>query len=633
MLLWGGTLALVTVAAPAALGAEPAGARAASGPPVVASVHVRSPETTFQALRGFVPVQLNVQDAFKEVVGDLSKQVATTAPFDVLVALDPQAGENPERPLWAFALGIGNIEEARKIAEAKGYLQDGKPGQYRLRLPGLHCMLAGQGQSGPARLVCSERERDRDELLPYLRRGGTPVQAQNTDLHVELLLDTIVRTYQGPWQRLLQLGRVMVPQRLSSGQPAFDRAVTDATQVLIEQLGAMSRDLQTVTLDLTLQQAGAALAMSYRLSGQESWWGQANAEAASRPPAPPPTLFWALPADITSASYGTTDPKYAQRMVQLLWAVVDSFLQQDGLVEADRQALTDLILKMPKWQGPLSKIFAEGPADVRPDAKGAAADDELSALLRGRFYLAASDGPDDQSVAWLRALVAAWNRPGLQAYLRKKWKALNIPTPLQLKLDPTVKGLAAGAVAVAATLNLGDLGKLGGSKAAAAKPSKPITFYMISAPVGGKTWTALGTDKATLVRRLGDQAQPAPEKTLASRPGLEALREPGLLSGGFATLAGFGGLLDAGLSAAQRGGTSVGKRVADPKLHAAALLSAIPHHGEVPMTYGGRTALSGAGSSGTTESFTLRVPRLVIEDMVALVMHLALRKDKAAGQP
>lgn len=627
-------LAAVCASTPLAPGAhaEPQGARpiaAASGPPVVAAVHVRSPEAMFQALRGFVPVQLNVQDALKEFVGDLSKQVATAAPLDVLIALDPQAGENPERPLWAFGLGITNAEEARKIAEAKGYLLDGKPGLYRLKLQGLHCTLLGQGASGPSRLVCGERERDKDELLPYLRRGGTPSQAQNTDLHVELLVETLMRTYQGPWQRLLQLGRVMVPQRLSSGQPAFDRAVTDATQVLIEQLGAMSRDLQTVTMDLSLQQAGATLALAYRMGGQESWWAQASAESAARPPAQPPASFWALPADVTSASYGTTDPKYAQRLVQLLWAVVDSFLQQDGLLEADRLAISDLILKMPKWQGPMTTVFAEGSADTQPETKGAPTDDEVAAVLRGRFYLAANEAPDDQSAAWLRALVTAWNRPGLQGYLRKKWKALNLATaPLQLRLDPTVKGLPTGAVAVAATLNLGDIGRIGASKGAPPpKPSKPLTVYLMSATVGGRVWTALGSDKATLVRRINDQAKLPPDKTLASRPGLEALREPGQVSGGFTTIAGFGTILDAAVRAAQRSGTSP-KGAPETKLQSAALLSAIPHHGEVPMTYGSRMMQPAPAPGGVSQSFTLRIPRLAIEDMVAMVMHFALRRDK-----
>lgn len=633
--LLAGALALLATGVPSSLRSEQTGARLAAGPPIVAAVHVRSPEATFQQLRGFVPVQLNTQDAFREIVGDLAKVVATNAPVDALLALDPQAGENPERPLWAFAVGINNVDEARKIAEAKGYLVDGKPGQYRLKLPGLHCLLGGGGPSGPARLVCSERERDRDELLPYLRRGTTPPQAQGTDLHIEVLVDTVVRTYQGPWQRLLQLGRVMVPQRLSSGQPAFDRAVTDATQVLIEQLGAMSRDLQNVTLDLSLQQAGATLSMGYRMSGQESWWAQSDAEASSRPPAVPPPTFWALPGDATSASYRTTDPKYVHRVVQLLWAVADSFLLQDGLPEAERQSLTDLVLKLPRWQGAMTTVLAEGAADQRADVKGTG-DDELGAFLQGRYFLATTENPDDPSVAWLKALTAAWNRPGLQAYLRKKWKAMNIAPPLQLRLDPTAtKGLPAGSVAVAATLNLSDLGKLGAKPGAPAKPTmKPTTFYLISAPGGGRVWSAVGTDKATLVRRLLEQGKLPPEKTLASRPGLEALREPGLQSGGFASLAGFGSMLDAGMKAMQRtsppvGGGPAGKRPADPKLQAAALLSAIPHHGEVPMTYGTKAAAPGAISGAATQSFTLRIPRLAIEDMVAMVMHIALRKDKA----
>ena len=46
-----------------------------------------------------------------------------------------------------------------------------------------------------------------------------------------------------------------------------------------------------------------------------------------------PPSFLAMPADVASASYRTTDPKYLHRVVQLLWPIADAYLAQDGLAE------------------------------------------------------------------------------------------------------------------------------------------------------------------------------------------------------------------------------------------------------------------------------------------------------------
>src|SRR5262249_18316200 len=158
------------------------------------------------------------------------------------------------------------------------------------------------------------RDRDRDLLGPYLGRLVPSPAAQAVDLHGELLVETVARTYQGPWQRVLQVGALALPQRLALGQPKFDRAVTDVTQALVGELMAMSRDVQLVPLDVSLQQGGAQLQLGYRMAGHDSVWARADAEAAARPASAPPAAFWSLPGDVNAASYRTADSKWAQRL-------------------------------------------------------------------------------------------------------------------------------------------------------------------------------------------------------------------------------------------------------------------------------------------------------------------------------
>jgi hypothetical protein len=49
-----------------------------------------------------------------------------------------------------------------------------------------------------------------------------------------------------------------------------------------------------------------------------------------------------------------------------------------------------------------------------------------------------------------------------------------------------------------------------------------------------------------------------------------------------------------------------------------------PHHGEVPMTYMSRRQKT--DPAGLSAELSLRIPRLVIEDIAALVMQLAIDK-------
>jgi hypothetical protein len=555
--------------------------------------------------------------------------------MDLVAALDPAAGENLEPPLWGFAVGVVAAEEARALAQSRGYLTDGNAGNYRLSVPvngsgrGLFCYLTTL-PGGTGRLACSSRDRDRDLLGPYLGRMVPSPAAQAVDLHGELLVDTLARTYQGPWQRILQVGGMALPQRLALGQPKFDRAVTDATQALIGELGAMSRDLRLVTLDLSLQPGGAQLRLGYRLAGRESVWAQADAAAAAQPASGAPASLFALPADVTAASYRATDPKWGQRLLQLLWPIVDGYLEHDGLAAPDRQALGDLALKLPRFDRPFTTLLAEGTADAHSGPRG----DEVGALLGSTYYLLTSEGTADQTVPWLRALLAAWNRPGVAAYVRKKWKSFSPTEPLPtLHADNVSKQLGPGAIALALTANLSGL-----SKAAAGKSPSGVgdasgkrslsTIYVISAPVGERVYTAVGGDRATLLRRLSELPKLTPPQTLAERRGLEALRQPGQQTGGFGTLAGFSSLLNLALVASRRS-AGEGGAVTD----AALLLAAIPHHGEIPYTYGGGPLADGPQNPlHLTYSYAVQIPRLVIEDVVALIMNVALGQSSSPSK-
>lgn len=649
-----GGLASLALCVPAVAGAQvlsPAPAPAGA-PTVVASVHARNVDATLAVLRTYLPVPVNPQQLLPELVGEFGKLVALDAPVDVAVALDPQAGENLERPLWAVSFGVTSLAEVQRQAQARNLVEPAPPGLYRLRVPvgsgnkGMFCQLGpspkGAGGPGTGRLSCSGKEKDRDALAPHLARLSPPPAAQNADLHAELLVAPIVKNYDGPWQRLLQLGSMAVPTKLKLGQPTFDRALTDATQLLIGQLRGIGEDLHTVALDVSLQPTGAELRLGYRLTGQKSWWGQSDAANAARPPAPPPPVLFTLPADVSSASYRHSSPVWARQILDVAAALLDGYLEHDGLAAPDRQAIAEIFTKVPNLTAPLTTVIAEGAPDggAKSAAPAPAAGDlgrALGMLSSGGFYMAALDPADrDQSLPWLKAVVAAYNRPAVQVYLKKKWKQADptgvLPT---LKAGPALpKTLGADAYGLVLS---GSFTGLFASKTA--KPQKPVptVIHVVAARAqDGRLWTALGADRPTLLRRLGQVAAPPADgaNTLARRPGLESLREPGQSSAGFSTLAGLSRFIDLAISATRRGSlsgpelaTGGGKPAAKPAepLSAVQLLAAIPHHGEVPMTYGARPARP--NPLALTQEMYLRVPKAVIEDVIALAMNLAADRN------
>lgn len=603
--------------------AQAGGAVVAAAPErlqIAAQIHARNLETTLAVVKDYVPVPLKPESALTEIFGDFGRQVSLSAPASFIAALDPQSGDTPAPPLWAFSVGLRSLDEAQRAAQGAGFVTDGKPGAQKLSLQvqnhKLPCYLSGV-PGGAARLSCSKQERDRDLLGPHLARLSPP--QQSSDLHAEVAVDTVVRTYDSAWQRLLGMMGLLVPQRLQLGEPAFDRALTDATQALVGQVQAMSRDLQTLSADLTLTKAGVDARLAYRLSGKASWWGQADAEAASRPATGAPPIFWTLPSDVTSGSFQTTDSKYARQMLTLLLPLLDGFLTHDGLPPADRQALMSSLNKLAESipTGPTSSALVTGKADQTVAAPGTGFD--APSLFGNAFYLITSDGPADWLTTSMKSIVAAFNRPGVQNYLRAKWKKLDptgtMPT---FKIDPVPKSVGAGALGLALSGNLAALVKNPG-KPISPRP-RPMTVHLVVVPGDGRTWMALGADRPTLLRRISEQAKLPPTRTLAQRGGLEVLREPAVRSGGFTSLVSLASYLDAALASSTRRDPGRSDRIQS----SAQLFSMAPHHGEVPMTYLLRPDKS--GGKGLSSEILVQVPRMVIEDIAALAMQLAAEK-------
>jgi len=624
---WVAAVALGAAAMPSVATAQ----SVASTPATVLRVHARSLDGTLQSLRTYLPIPLKPEAALNGLLGPLGGQVLLSAPADLVVALDRKNVDNPAPPYWVFACALRSLDEARKAASVANLAMEsqGKWTRLQLRAGGdsWSCLL-GADAVGAARIACSQSERSRDELAPYAL--VLPPLNTQSDLRAELSVETLVRTYEGLWQRGLQMAGLLVPQKFQLGNAAFDRGLTDLTQTLVGQVGHMANDLRQVALDISLNNGGAQALLSYQLGSEASWWGQADALAAQQGTVATPGGFWALPKDAASASFTVSDVRYGQPLLKLLLPVLDGFLTHDGLASAERQALIDLLSAMPMVSGRLATAVAELPS-IETAAPPRGEQPDWQRLLAGTTYLLTSEGADSSGVNWLKSLVATYKRPGVQAYLRARWKKLGITDPPpSLRVQPAGKPLGPGAQWFTLNLSLPaglDRGAFGRSQSTAAKgKSTPLVLHLLTAQQGGRTWMAVGGDPKLLATRLSEQLGLSAERSLQQRAGLEALQQPGLRSGGFTSLRSLGRYLDGAMSLSRlRGARGADGRAAIADI--AQLFNMLPHHGETVMLHSSRVRRQGpaGGTSGALlGEWVLQIPRTAIEDVVAMVMHLAM---------
>lgn len=629
-------IAVATAAVCGVLAAKPTvlAQPVAASPASVLRVHARSLDATLQILRTYLPIPLKPEAALDSLLGVLGSQVVLSAPADLVVALDQKSVDNPAPPQWVIACTLRSLDEARKVASSANLSMENQGKWTRLQLYAggdtWRCLL-GPDVGGAARLACGHSERSRDELAPYAVTLA-PLRIKS-DLRAELSIETLVRTYEALIQRGLQMASILAPQKLQLGNPMFDRGLTDLTQTLVGQVGNMAADLRQLALDISLTNTGAEAMLAYQLGSETSWWGQADALAAQQSTTVTPSIFWALPTEAGSASFAVSELRYGQQLLKLLQPLIDGFLTHDGLAAADRHALSELLRAVPMASGRLTTAVAEvAVAGAEAQPRGERVD--WQQLLAGSVYVLTSDGADRLAVSWLQNVVAAYKRPGVQAYMRAKWKQLGIREPLPvLRVQPAGKPLGPGAQWFSLSLSLPaglDKGALGRGQVAAASPkpaprATPIVLHLLTAEQGGRTWMAAGSDPRLLATRLSEQLSIASERSLMQRPDLEALRQPGLRSGGFTSLRSLARYLEGAMSLSRRRST----RSADGNVSAsdiASIFNRLPHHGETTVVHFSRVRRTIAGGDGgpLIGEWTVRIPRTALEDLVALAMHLAM---------
>lgn len=558
-------------------------------------------------------VRMGVSELASKVLGQAanSKQmaevVAVDAPIHVIAAIAGDASA-PDAHV-AVSVGLRSLDGARAaIRDAREIA----PGQWAVRDGDVPCLVAAAPGAVPARLVCGKDEASVVALAPYLVRtlGAEPAPAH--DVAAELRFAPIDERFGRDVRRLLPQATMLARSELAIGEPKFDKAVERAASGLANELGAWLADLDTLGVRGSMApDGGADASVGLTFRGNTSWLAGTTADAAARQ-TQPPAMFWQLPSDAHGASWSSGWD--AARWNDILAVLRD--MAEGGLTKysigtpEDRKAITALLTVQPGVRP--ASVSANG-ASPAPAGDARTPQAEMDRMLRSAgWYVIGFAEPADASVKWLKDLSAAYGKPSVQNAIKKQVSSK------EAAMIPTIKSAAAPAAlgqgAAALEITVPNI-EHGGAKVKG-------TLHVLVMADGNQHFVGLGADRDDVVKHLLAAKSGAPkEGTLASRPGLEALRAATATSGGFLTLR---DLLSGSVTDLDdlRGG---------PDRDMARLRGAVdrlPNKGESPVLF---TAKATAQPLSITTD--LDAPKGVVDDVVALIDELAKGETVSAPRP
>jgi hypothetical protein len=242
------------------------------------------------------------------------------------------------------------------------------------------------------------------------------------------------------------------------------------------------------------------------------------------------------------------------------------------------------------------------------------------------------EGASAPYVKWAKDIEKTYNRAGIQGLLKKAAKGakeIEVPT---VKVLPAPAGLPKDTVVVEFGVvvdsdimrevffkrnwdaPVASPARPGQKPVAPARPAKvkgSLSLKLVVMPDGAnRTWIAFGADLDAIKAHLLSVKSDAPkDKTIASRAGLEALKNASTTSGGFLS---FGGVMSS-----VSGTTSASMSEREQKELASAMAS-MPNKGMTPVLLLG----TGTDDASPTNAFEVRIQKATIDDILALIARI-----------
>lgn len=554
---------------------------------------VKRPTTLADTIAHWAGVPLGLRDVLPFAAKDLDDVLLWDAPVELAVVASPSGRRSVAE--FGVSVGLTGTEQALAAARRGGYeVKRLGPETYAVAgTPHASCAIAPAVGSAAARLVCSHRAAELEELLPYMTRGLPNEPLVQRDLELELRVEPLRQRFASEiGSARLFAGFVVREFQLDS--PRFDTALSDTAYALADELVAITHDVDTLRLEAGIDDQKRIIDadFSVTLGDHKAWSTSALAERGKHESAPPDE-FWKLPADAESAAYyDGHDPATFERLGAGVVELADAYLEQAKVGKPSRERLTRLIQTYFRWDG--AGVGASG-RDTAPAPKGAktgaSAEWTLTRLDHAPPTL-------KTAVADLAGLLADHE---FRALIARSLKVTDKDLPSGRMVPLRAPGVPPGTKALLVKLpsELGPLlGRFGGLPAKGEGAPEELALAVV--PNGSGALVGTAENPQVLATRLGE-AQSGKGLTLTTRLELAPLR------GLNANYAGYATLLAIVTSALPRGAASP-----------AEVAAGLPHHASAPLFIDFSVA-----PNGSKADWHLAVPAAMFEDLPGLVPLIA----------
>lgn len=555
---------------------------------------LKRPTALADTVAHWAGVPLGLRDVLPFAAKDLDNVLLWDAPVELAVAATPTGRKGVVET--GVSVGLSGTEQALAAARRAGYeVKRLGPEVYAVGgTPHLSCAIAPAVGSAPARLVCSHRAAELEDLLPYMTRGLPNEPLGQRDLELELRAEPLRQRF------ATELGSArlfagFVVRELQLDSPRFDTALSDAAYGLADELVALSHDVNAVRLEATVddQKHVVELDASLSLGDDQSFVARVLADRGKHA-GPPPEDFWKLPADAESAGYTQAfEPATYERLSAGIAELADAYLEHAKIGKPTRARVARLVQTCLGWDG--ANVRAAG-SDPVPAAKGAKVGGSAE------WSLTRVEHPPATLKSVLDDLSGILGDRELRALVARSLKVSDKELPSGHVVPLRGSGVPAGARALVVKLPT-ELGPLLGRsfgltpKDGGAQREPALTVIA----TGSSAVVATAENLSVLAARVGELLA-GKGATLATRSDLASLRTLDASSAGFFTL------LDL-LSGA------LGHGLANPSEVAAGL----PNHASVPML----TDFTVEPQTGSKATWHLTVPAAVFQDVPGLVPFVA----------
>jgi len=556
---------------------------------------LKRPTALADTVAHWAGVPLGLRDVLPFAAKDLDNVLLWDAPVELAVAAAPSGRKGVVET--GVSVGLTGTEQALAAARQGGYeVKRLGPEIYAVGgTPHLSCAIAPAVGSAAARVVCSHRAAELEDLLPYMTRGLPNEPLGQRDLELELRVEPLRQRF------ATELGSArlfagFVVREFQLDSPRFDTALSDAAYGLADELVALSHDVNSVRLEATVddQKHLVDMDVSLALGDQKSFVARALAERGKHA-GPPPEEFWKLPRDAESAGYTQPfEPATYERLSAGITELADAYLEHAKVGKATRERVSRVVQTCLRWDGENERASGR---DAVPPAKGAKVGGS------SEWTLTRVEHPPATLKGVLADLLGILGDKELRGMLARSLKVSDKELPVGSMVPLRGAGVPAGTRALVVKMP-SELGPLVGrsfglSPKDGGTPPRELAIAVI--PQGTSALVATAETPEVLGARVG-AALSGKSVTLGTRSDIASMRTLNASSAGFFTLLGV-------LSGALGHGASNPSEVA----------AGLPNHAAVPMVID----FTVDPQTGAKATWHMTVPAGVFQDLPGLIPLIA----------